>query len=81
MTLYVVLYGVDNGLWVHTLTVRHTMGSSLVSDLRIFFSSLYAALSPLVIIGTNRKLLSRLRCGRREKHPAESATATTVSTM
>uniref|UniRef100_A0A3Q1C3L5 Vomeronasal type-1 receptor n=1 Tax=Amphiprion ocellaris TaxID=80972 RepID=A0A3Q1C3L5_AMPOC len=56
VTLYVVLYGVDNGLWVYTLTVRKTMSSSLISDLRIFFSSLYAALSPLVIIVSNRKV-------------------------
>lgn len=62
VTLYVVLYGVDNGLWVYTLTVRQTMTSSLMSDLRIFFSSLYAALSPIVIIVTNRKVNSRLRC-------------------
>ncbi|XP_037650585.1 olfactory receptor class A-like protein 1 isoform X2 [Sebastes umbrosus] len=55
VTLYVVLYGVDNGLWVYTLTVRTTMTSSLISDLRIFFSSLYAALSPVVIIASNRK--------------------------
>ncbi|KAG7246722.1 hypothetical protein CRUP_028972, partial [Coryphaenoides rupestris] len=65
VTLYVALYGVDNGLWVYTLTVHQTMGTSLVSDLRIFFSSLYAALSPLVVIATNRKVLSRLRCARR----------------
>ncbi|KAJ7998654.1 hypothetical protein DPEC_G00207120 [Dallia pectoralis] len=62
VTLYVVLYGVDNGLWVYTLTVKQTMNSSLISDLRIFFSSLFAALSPLLIVATNRKVSSRLRC-------------------
>uniref|UniRef100_A0A665XF10 Vomeronasal type-1 receptor n=1 Tax=Echeneis naucrates TaxID=173247 RepID=A0A665XF10_ECHNA len=50
VSLYVVLYGVDNGLWVYTLTVRRTMSSSFISDLRIFFSSLYAALSPVMFI-------------------------------
>lgn len=79
VTLYVTLYGVDNGLWVYTLTVHRTMGTSLVSDLRIFFSSLYAALSPVVVIATNRKVLSRLRCARREKTVTEKAT--TVSPM
>uniref|UniRef100_A0A3B4V475 Vomeronasal type-1 receptor n=1 Tax=Seriola dumerili TaxID=41447 RepID=A0A3B4V475_SERDU len=59
VTLYVVLYGVDNGLWVYTLTVRKTMSSSLISDLRIFFSSLYAALSPVVIIVSNKKVNGR----------------------
>uniref|UniRef100_A0A8C2YVU5 Vomeronasal type-1 receptor n=1 Tax=Cyclopterus lumpus TaxID=8103 RepID=A0A8C2YVU5_CYCLU len=33
VTLYVVLYGVDNGLWVYTLTARKAMASSLISDL------------------------------------------------
>uniref|UniRef100_A0A3Q3B1Y5 Vomeronasal type-1 receptor n=1 Tax=Kryptolebias marmoratus TaxID=37003 RepID=A0A3Q3B1Y5_KRYMA len=37
VTIYVVLYGVDNGLWVYTLTVRQTISSSLISDLRVFF--------------------------------------------
>ncbi|XP_071350160.1 olfactory receptor class A related 2 [Trachinotus anak] len=79
VTLYVVLYGVDNGLWVYTLTVRKTMSSSLISDLRIFFSSLYAALSPVVIIASNRKVNGRLRCVAQEKPVQEKATS--LSTM
>lgn len=78
VSLYVFLYGVDNGLWVYTLTVRETMRSSLISDLRIFFSSLYAALSPIVIIISNRKVKSILRCAVQEKYVQEKAT--TVST-
>ncbi|XP_038147159.1 olfactory receptor class A-like protein 1 [Cyprinodon tularosa] len=74
VTMYVVLYGVDNGLWVYTLTVRQTMRSSLISDLRVFFASLYAALSPLVIIASNRKVNSRLRCVAQEK-PLQGKTA------
>ncbi|XP_033822819.1 olfactory receptor class A-like protein 1 [Periophthalmus magnuspinnatus] len=79
VTLYVVLYGVDNGIWVYTLTVKTTMKSSLMSDLRIFFSSLYAALSPLVIIASNRKVHGLLGCLRIEKPITEKAT--TLSTM
>ncbi|KAM9859299.1 olfactory receptor class A related 2 [Aulostomus maculatus] len=75
VTLYVILYGVDNGIWVYTLTVRKTMRSSLLSDLRIFFSSLYAALSPLVIILYNRKVNSRLRCLVRLKPVKEKDTS------
>ncbi|KAM3621529.1 uncharacterized protein V6R79_012500 [Siganus canaliculatus] len=78
VTLYVVLYGVDNGLWVYTLTVKKTMRSSLISDLRIFFSSLYAALSPVVIIASNKKVNGSLRCTVQEKAVQEKAT--TVST-
>lgn len=79
VTLYVVLYGVDNGLWVYTLTVRKTMSSSLISDLRVFFSSLYAALSPLVIIASNRKVNGRLRCVVHKKPAQEKSMS--VSTM
>nr|XP_061814079.1 olfactory receptor class A-like protein 1 [Nerophis lumbriciformis] len=79
VTLYVVFYGVDNGLWVYTLTLRKTMRSSLVSDLRIFFSSLYATLSPLIIIAYNRKVNARLGCGVRVKVVKE--TAITMSTV
>ncbi|XP_037106849.1 olfactory receptor class A-like protein 1 [Syngnathus acus] len=74
VTLYVVLYGVDNGLWVYTLTLRTTMSSSLVSDLRIFFSSLYAALSPLLIIAFNSKVNGRLGRGVAVKVAKERAT-------
>ncbi|XP_024915927.1 olfactory receptor class A related 2 [Cynoglossus semilaevis] len=79
VTLYVVLYGIDNGLWVYTLTVKKTMTTSLISDLRIFFSSLYAALSPVVIIASNRKVNQRLKCAVQEKHVQERATS--LSTM
>lgn len=75
VTLYVVLYGVDNGLWVYTLTVRKTMRSPLISDLRIFFSSLYAALSPAIIIASNRKVNGRLKCVVQEKPIQEKATS------
>lgn len=67
VTLYVIFYGVDNGLWVYTLTVKRTMRSSMVSDLRIFFSSLYAAVSPFVIIVSNKKVNRLLRCGLEKK--------------
>nr|XP_040060812.1 olfactory receptor class A-like protein 1 [Gasterosteus aculeatus aculeatus]ABL01518.1 V1R pheromone receptor-like protein [Gasterosteus aculeatus] len=74
VTLYVVLYGVDNGLWVYTLTSRKAMESSLISDLRVFFASLYAALSPAVVIASNRKVNSRLRCDVKRKPVEEKDT-------
>lgn len=80
VTMYVTFYGVDNGLWVYTLTVQKTMRSSLTSDLRIFFSSLYAAISPVVIIVTNRKVSKWLSCLRRDDKPVQSAD-TALSTM
>lgn len=79
VTLYVVLYGVDNGLWVYTLTSREAMASSLISDLRVFFASLYAALSPAVVIASNRKVNGRLRCDVKRKPVEEKDTC--LSTM
>lgn len=72
VTMYVILYGVDNGLWVYTLTVKKTLSSSFISDLRIFFASLYSALSPLIIIVSNRKVNNRLRWVSQEKSVQES---------
>lgn len=62
VTMYVVFYGVDNGLWVYTLTVTQTLSSALVSDLRVFFASLYASVSPIIIIISNTKVSRQLRC-------------------
>ncbi|KAF7658680.1 hypothetical protein LDENG_00009350 [Lucifuga dentata] len=72
VTLYVVLYGVDNGIWVYSLILKKPLGSLPI------FSSLYAALSPVVIIVSNRKVNSRLRCVVQEKPVQEKAT--TLST-
>ncbi|XP_029006407.1 olfactory receptor class A-like protein 1 [Betta splendens] len=72
VTLYVVFYGVDSGLTVYMLTVRRTMSSSLVTDLRVFFSTLYAAVSPLLIIASNRKVSGSLRCAAHRKWAQES---------
>lgn len=79
VSLYVLLYGIDNGLWVYTLIEKEAMKSSMISDLRIFFSLLYAALSPIVIIKSNRKVNSILSCAVQEKHVQEKATI--VSTV
>ncbi|XP_051549294.1 olfactory receptor class A-like protein 1 [Myxocyprinus asiaticus] len=71
--LYVLFYGVDNGLWVYTLTVPQTLGSSLISDLRIFFSSLYAAISPIIIIISNKKVNKQLKFGKEQKMNSDAA--------
>nr|XP_023696284.1 vomeronasal type-1 receptor 1-like isoform X1 [Paramormyrops kingsleyae] len=66
VTMYVVFYGVDNGLWVYTITVTQTLSSALVSDLRVFFASLYASVSPIVIIISNTKVSRQLQCQSEE---------------
>ncbi|XP_071989609.1 olfactory receptor class A-like protein 1 [Engystomops pustulosus] len=54
VALYVVLFGLDNSMWIYTLTLSNV--SSDMNDIRIFLASSYATLSPIVIIITNPKL-------------------------
>ncbi|XP_044141637.1 olfactory receptor class A-like protein 1 [Bufo gargarizans] len=54
VALYVVLFGLDNSLWIYTLTLSDV--SPDMNDVRIFLASSYAALSPILIISTNPKL-------------------------
>ncbi|XP_063301084.1 olfactory receptor class A-like protein 1 [Pelobates fuscus] len=55
--LYVIFFGIDNIIWIYMLTVSQV--SSVISDMRVFFSSIYASLSPILIIISN----GRLKCG------------------
>ncbi|XP_053561302.1 olfactory receptor class A-like protein 1 [Bombina bombina] len=59
VALYVVLYGLDNSMWIYTLTLSNV--NSDINDLRIFLSSAYSTLSPIVVIATNPKLQQRFR--------------------
>ncbi|XP_073525274.1 olfactory receptor class A-like protein 1 [Phyllobates terribilis] len=54
VTLYVALFGLDNSLWIYTLTLSNV--SPDMNDTRIFLASSYAALSPILIVATNPKL-------------------------
>ncbi|XP_075707285.1 olfactory receptor class A-like protein 1 [Rhinoderma darwinii] len=60
VTLYVVLFGLDNSMWTYTLTMSNV--SPDMNDARIMLACSYSALSPLVIIGTNQKLQQRVHC-------------------
>ncbi|KAG8589318.1 hypothetical protein GDO81_006348 [Engystomops pustulosus] len=60
VTIYVALFGIDSCIWIYTLTVSRV--SPGISDARVFFGSLYTALSPIVIIKTNKKLKTILMC-------------------
>ncbi|XP_072268546.1 olfactory receptor class A-like protein 1 [Pyxicephalus adspersus] len=54
VSLYVILYGMDNSMWIYTLTL--TSVSPDMNDTRILLAASYSALSPIVIIATNPKL-------------------------
>ncbi|XP_063301761.1 olfactory receptor class A-like protein 1 [Pelobates fuscus] len=54
VSLYVVLFGLDNSMWIYTLTLSNV--SPNMNEIRIFLASSYSAFSPIAIIFTNPKL-------------------------
>ncbi|KAM4701921.1 olfactory receptor class A-like protein 1 [Discoglossus pictus] len=54
VALYVLLYGLDNSMWIYTITLPNV--SPDLNDIRVFLTCLYSTLSPIVIIATNPKL-------------------------
>ncbi|KAG8589323.1 hypothetical protein GDO81_006353 [Engystomops pustulosus] len=65
VVLYVLLYGMDNSMWIYTLSL--TAVSPEMNDTRIFLATSYSALSPIVIIATNPKLHKRTQNVWRKK--------------
>ncbi|XP_043932201.1 olfactory receptor class A-like protein 1 [Protopterus annectens] len=56
--LYVMFYGIDNIIWIYMII--KTSASPDIVDLRVFFSSSYASLSPFLIISFNKKIQQKL---------------------
>ncbi|XP_075189703.1 olfactory receptor class A-like protein 1 [Anomaloglossus baeobatrachus] len=54
VAMYVLLYGMDNTIWVYSLTM--TKIDPEIHELRVFLSTSYSALSPFLLIATNPKL-------------------------
>lgn len=67
VVLYVVFFGIDNVIWIYMLTVSKV--SPLVADMRVFFSSCYASLSPYFIISSNRKVMGKIVCAAEHDQP------------
>ncbi|KAL7843784.1 hypothetical protein AOLI_G00252960 [Acnodon oligacanthus] len=70
VVLYAVFFGIDNVIWIYMLTVAQV--PAVVADMRVFFSSCYATLSPFLMISSNKKLKERMVCSAGE-HKSESA--------
>ncbi|XP_043932200.1 olfactory receptor class A-like protein 1 [Protopterus annectens] len=64
VTLYVTFYGIDNIILIYVVIKMYA--STEIADLRVFFSSVYASLSPFVIIKFNRKIRKSL-CSKHAK--------------
>ncbi|XP_063808393.1 olfactory receptor class A-like protein 1 [Pseudophryne corroboree] len=65
VALYVVLYGMDNSMWIYTLSLSTV--SQETNDTRIFLAASYSALSPILIIATNPKLHRSAQSTRKYK--------------
>ncbi|XP_044141636.1 olfactory receptor class A-like protein 1 [Bufo gargarizans] len=63
--MYIVSFGLDNFFWILTLCT-FTL-SPRFTDARIFFDSCYSAISPIVIISTNKKIQKGLQCTRKKR--------------
>ncbi|XP_043932197.1 olfactory receptor class A-like protein 1 [Protopterus annectens] len=77
VTLYVTLFSIDNMFWIYT----HFTPSvpPVFSDIRFILALSYAALSPIIIIKTNRKILTKLKCAKEENEITNSYTSSSVS--
>ncbi|KAM4045353.1 olfactory receptor class A-like protein 1 [Anomaloglossus baeobatrachus] len=71
VALYVLLFGLDNAMWIYTLTL--TNASPDMNDIRIFLASSYATLSSIVIIITNPKLKHSLKYSFRKRSIAKES--------
>lgn len=68
VVLYVVFFGIDNVIWIYMLTVSKV--SLVVADMRVFFSSCYASLSPYFIISSNKKVNGKIVCSAEHGQPS-----------
>lgn len=68
VVLYVVFFGIDNVIWIYMLTVAKV--SPVVADMRVFFSSCYASLSPYFIISSNKKVKAKIVCAAEQDQPS-----------
>ncbi|XP_061074697.1 olfactory receptor class A-like protein 1 [Conger conger] len=76
VSTYVALFSLDNVLWIYTLFVSRVHPA--VSDTRVFFASCYSAISPVLIIATNKKLSAYFHCSFKGK-AAENIPSSTDS--
>ncbi|KAG2468503.1 olfactory receptor class A-like protein 1 [Polypterus senegalus] len=64
VSLYTVFFGVDNFIWLYSLTVVRV--APLLSDVRVFFATIYTSVCPVVVIFTNPRVNSKLKFSKPE---------------
>ncbi|XP_066561778.1 olfactory receptor class A-like protein 1 [Amia ocellicauda] len=77
ITVYVIFFGIDNLIWAYTVTIGKV--PVVMNDVRVFFSTLYATVCPVVVIVSNKRVNRKLRC---DKFAQDSQSKeTTISTV
>uniref|UniRef100_A0A8C4SWZ8 Vomeronasal type-1 receptor n=1 Tax=Erpetoichthys calabaricus TaxID=27687 RepID=A0A8C4SWZ8_ERPCA len=77
VSLYTVFFGVDNFIWLYSLTVVRV--APLLSDVRVFFATIYTSVCPVVVIFTNPRVNSKLKFSKPE--PLASQTENSKSNV
>ncbi|XP_075707277.1 olfactory receptor class A-like protein 1 [Rhinoderma darwinii] len=81
VAMYVVLYGMDNTIWIYSLSM--TKVDPEINDFRVFLSTSYSALSPFLLIATNPKLHQKITsiCKKKaeNKEPQTKSIATSFT--
>ncbi|XP_061784991.1 olfactory receptor class A-like protein 1 [Nerophis lumbriciformis] len=72
VVLYVVFFGIENMIWIYMLTEAKM--SPAVADMKVFFSSCYASLSPYFIMSSNKKVKAKVLCAFEQDQPASMDT-------
>ncbi|XP_061893446.1 olfactory receptor class A-like protein 1 isoform X2 [Entelurus aequoreus] len=67
VVLYVFFFGIDNVIWIYMLTEAKV--SPVVTDMKVFFSSCFAFLSPYFIISSNKKVKAKVLCAAEQDRP------------
>ncbi|KAG2468510.1 olfactory receptor class A-like protein 1 [Polypterus senegalus] len=77
VTLYCLFFGVDNIIYLYSLTVLRI--AILLSDIRVFFATLYTSVCPVVVIITNPKV--KIKTRMKKQNGEGQFTGTTTSAL
>ncbi|XP_028654587.2 olfactory receptor class A-like protein 1 [Erpetoichthys calabaricus] len=77
VTLYCLFFGVDNIIYLYSLTVLRV--ALLLSDIRVFFATLYTSVCPVVVIITNPKV--KIKTKMKKQNVEGQFTGTTTSAL
>ncbi|OCT94299.1 hypothetical protein XELAEV_18011967mg [Xenopus laevis] len=70
VAFYVLMFGLDNAMWVYTLTLTNVTAD--MNDARIVLSCSFATLSPMVIIATNPRLHQWTTLSKQNRTPSRT---------